>query len=270
MIGPIRTPSQQLVTVFGGTGFLGRHVVQALARRGYRIRVATPPAGARVFPPAAGERRPDPGRSRPICATRPRSPRAVAGADHVVNLVGILQEGGRQSFDDLQAKGPRLIAEAASPAANLVQVSAIGADRRSEAAYARSKAEGEAGLFEERPDAVIIRPSLHVRAPATASSTVSRRSPDCFRSCRSRAPIRACSRSSSAMWRKSSRARWTGSVPGGRVYELGGPEIRTLRDIVHFVLRGHRARAPSSCRFPRRSAGCRAASWVSSTRSPWA
>jgi len=241
MIAPIRTPSQQLVTVFGGTGFLGRHVVQALARRGYRVRVATRrPERAFFLQPLGGV-----GQIQAVQANmrdKASVARAVAGADHVVNLVGILQEGGRQTFDDLQAKGPRLIAEAASPTANLVQVSAIGADRRSEAAYARTKAEGEAALFEKRPDAVIIRPSLLFGA---GDSFFNR-----FAALARLLPVLPLVGADTRLQpvfvgdvaEVIARAV-EGSVPGGRVYELGGPEIRTLRDIVSFVLQATERRA---------------------------
>src|SRR5688572_16643411 len=158
MIGAIRTPAQQLVTVFGGSGFLGRYVVRALAKRGYRVIVAT------RRPDLAGHLQPfgTVGQIHAIQANLryPDSIRhAVAKADHVVNLVGILQEGGRQSFGALQAEGPRLIAQAAAPDARVVHVSAIGADAASESLYARSKAEGEAGLLAARSDATIVRPS---------------------------------------------------------------------------------------------------------------
>lgn len=234
MIAPIRTPAQQLVTVFGGTGFLGRQVVQALARRGYRIRVATRrPDRAFFLQPlgAVGQIYAVQANLRDAASVA----RAVAGADHVVNLVGILQEGGRQRFDVLQSQGPRLIAESAAPTANIVHVSAIGAHRQSEAAYGRSKAEGEAGLFEVRPDAVVIRPSLMFGPgdsffnrfaalarllpilPLTGADT---RLQPVFVGDVSEAIARAVD----------------GKVPGGRIYEAGGPQIRTLGEIVQYVL----------------------------------
>jgi uncharacterized protein YbjT (DUF2867 family) len=241
MIAPIRTPSQQLVTVFGGTGFLGRHVVQALARRGYRIRVATRrPERAFFLQPlgAVGQ----------IYATQAnlRDPasvaRAVAGADHVVNLVGILKESGRQTFDDLLAKGPRLIAESASPAANLVHVSAIGADHGSGASYARAKAAGEAAIFEKRPDAVIIRPSLLFGA---GDSFFNR-----FAALARLLPILPLVGAETRFQpvfvgdvAEAVARSVDGRVPAGRVYEAGGPEIRTLRDLVDFVLEATQRRA---------------------------
>ncbi len=150
-----------LVTVFGGSGFVGRHVVRALAKRGWRVR----PAVRR--PDLAGHLQPmgGVGQIMPVQANL-RYPdsvmRAVDGADAVVNLVGILYETGRQSFDAVQAEGPRAVATAAARAgiARLVQMSAIGADASSPAAYARTKAAGEAAVLAEVPSAVILRPSI--------------------------------------------------------------------------------------------------------------
>lgn len=158
---PVRATSAKLITIFGGSGFLGRHTVSALARRGYRIRVAV------RRPDLAGHLQPlgTVGQIHAIQANvrYPESvKRAVAGADAVVNLVGILYEAGRQRFDAVQTFGPRTIAEAAREegAAALVHVSAIGADKDSDIGYARSKGLGEAALLEAYPPAVVFRPSI--------------------------------------------------------------------------------------------------------------
>lgn len=155
------TQGSRLVTIFGGSGFVGRHLVRALARDGWRIRVAV--------------RRPDlAGHLQPLGAVgqihgvqanlryRDSVARAVHGADAVVNLVGILAESGRQSFQAVQAQGARIIAEEAAKAgiSNFVQLSAIGADADSPAAYARTKAAGEAAVLANIPGAVILRPSI--------------------------------------------------------------------------------------------------------------
>lgn len=153
--------NDRLVTVFGGSGFLGRNVVRALARRGWRVRVAC--------------RRPDlafhlqpigrVGQIMPVQANL-RYPASVAaalrGADAVVNLVGVLSEGGRQNFEAIHAFGAKAVASAAAEAgiANLVHVSAIGADAESDAAYARTKARGEAAVRAAVPSAIIVRPSV--------------------------------------------------------------------------------------------------------------
>jgi NADH dehydrogenase len=150
----------KLVTVFGGSGFLGRYVVRALAAEGYRVRVAC------RRPDLAGHLQPlgNVGQSHCVQANlryRWSIERAVDGADMVVNLVGILAETGKQTFDSVQARGAGWVAEAAAAAgAKLVQVSAIGADADSEADYARTKALGESLVQAANPDAIILRPSV--------------------------------------------------------------------------------------------------------------
>ena len=151
----------RLVTVFGGSGFLGRHVVRALAQRGWRIRIAS--------------RRPDlafhtqtTGRVGQIMAVQAnlRYPASVAAAlrdaSAVVNLVGILAEQGRQNFEAVHTFGTRAVTRAAKEAgiANLVHVSAIGADPDSASAYARSKGRAELIVRESDPSAIILRPSI--------------------------------------------------------------------------------------------------------------
>ncbi|WP_159593706.1 complex I NDUFA9 subunit family protein [Chelativorans xinjiangense] len=150
----------KLVTVFGGSGFVGRHVVQALTRRGYRVRVACRNPHAAVHVQPLGNM----GQVHAIQANlryRWSVDRAVDGADHVINLVGILYESGRQRFDAVQNFGARAVAEAARAAdAGLTQASAIGADLNSPAAYGRTKAEGEQAVLETVKNANIIRPSI--------------------------------------------------------------------------------------------------------------
>ena len=155
------TSPAKLVTVFGGSGFVGRHVVQALARRGYRVRAAV------RRPDLAGHLQPlgDVGQVTAVQANLRYGwsvERALQGADAVVNAVGILYEAGRQSFDAVQAFGPRAIGEAARAAGieNIVHISAIGADADSDIGYLHSKGLGEAGVLETVPDTVILRPSI--------------------------------------------------------------------------------------------------------------
>jgi uncharacterized protein YbjT (DUF2867 family) len=234
MIGAMRSPAQQLVTVFGGSGFLGRFVVGALAKRGYRILVATRrPDLANHLQPLGMV-----GQIHAVQANlrHPASIRhAAARADHVINLVGILQESGRQSFSGLQAEGPRLIAEAAAPDACIVHVSAIGADPASDSAYARTKAEGEAGLLAARPDAVVVRPSI-LFGPGDGFfnrfASLARTLPVL--------PLAGAETRFQPVYAgdvAEAVARGVdGAVPGGRIYELGGPEVRTLRELVQYVL----------------------------------
>ena len=153
--------NQKLVTVFGGSGFVGRYVVKALAERGYRIRVAC------RRPDLAGHLRPmgSVGQIQPVQANL-RYPdsveRALDGSSAVINLVGILYNAGRQNFDAVQARGSRAVAEAAKRAgiSTYVHMSAIGADAASDIDYHRTKAEGEAAALQNNPKSVIIRPSI--------------------------------------------------------------------------------------------------------------
>ena len=155
-----RSNAETLVTVYGGSGFLGRHVVRALAKRDYRIRVAV------RRPDLAGHLQPL-GRVGQIHAVQANlrhaaSVEAAARDAHVlINLVGILFERGRQRFDAVHAFGAEQVALAASAhGARLVHVSAIGADEHSPRAYARSKAEAERLVLAAQPQAVIMRPSI--------------------------------------------------------------------------------------------------------------
>ena len=150
----------RLVTVFGGSGFLGRHVVRALARRGYNVRVAV------RRPDLAGFLQPmgNVGQIVSVQANlrnRESVERCVAGSDHVVNLVGILFEKGCNSFDTVQLEGARAIAEACrAEGISMTQGSAIGADSAGASDYARTKGRAEDIVRETVPDATIIRPSI--------------------------------------------------------------------------------------------------------------
>jgi len=150
-----------LVTVLGGSGFVGRYAVRALAGDGWRIRAATrrPDLAGHLQPMGAV------GQIQPVQANL-RYPdsigRAVEGADAVVNLVGILIKSGAQTFHAVHVAGARAAAKAAKEAGakTFVHVSAIGADRASWGKYGRTKAAGEAAVLAEFPEAVILRPSL--------------------------------------------------------------------------------------------------------------
>jgi uncharacterized protein YbjT (DUF2867 family) len=152
---------QGLVTIFGGSGFLGAQVVRALAKRGLRVRVAVRNPGRAYRSRMLG----DVGQIE-IVQANIRNPasiaRAMDGAQACINLVGILHETGRQKFQSVQAMGARNLAEAATAAGvqRFVQVSAIGADPDSPSRYARTKAMGEAAVRELIPGAVILRPSI--------------------------------------------------------------------------------------------------------------
>ena len=156
-----RLDGDRLVTVFGGSGFLGRHTVRALARRGWRVRAAVrrPDLAGHLQPMGAV------GQIHPVQANvrfEDSVARAIEGADAVVNLVGILASGGRQTFDAVHVDGARAIGAAARRAGadTLIHVSAIGADQAATAHYARSKGAGEVAIREEFAGTIILRPSI--------------------------------------------------------------------------------------------------------------
>ncbi len=228
--------NNKLVTVFGGSGFVGRHVVRALAKRGYRVRVAVRrPDLAIHLQPLGGV-----GQIQAVQANlrfRWSVDRAVEGADHVINLVGILHEGGAQRFDAVQEFGARAIAEAARAAkAGLTHVSAIGADKDSDSDYARTKGLAEAAVLETVKDAVILRPSI-IFGPEDGFfnkfAAMARYSPMLpligggetkFQPVYVGDVAEAIARSVD------------GEVAGGKVYELGGPEVRTFKELMQEML----------------------------------
>ncbi len=228
--------NNKLVTVFGGSGFLGRHVVRALAKRGYRIRVAVRrPDLAIHLQPLGGV-----GQIQAVQANlrfRWSVDRAVEGAHHVVNLVGILHENGSQNFDSVQEFGARAIAEAARAAkAGLTHVSAIGADKDSKSDYARTKGMAEAAVLETVKTAVILRPSI-IFGPEDGFfnkfAAMARYSPVLpligggetrFQPVYVGDVAEAIARSVD------------GQVPGGKVYELGGSEVRSFKELMQETL----------------------------------
>jgi NADH dehydrogenase len=230
----LETP--KLVVVFGGSGFIGRHVVRALAMRGYRIRV-----GCRR-PDLAGHLQPlgNVGQIQPVQVNlrmRWSVDRAVQGADHVVNLVGILHESGRQRFTTVHQFGARAVAEAArAVGAGLTHVSALGADQNSESVYARTKALGEKAAFETVPDAVVLRPSVAF-GPEDAFfnrfAAMARVSPALpligggqtrFQPVYAADIAEAVARSVD------------GEAAAGQVYELGGPSVLTFKECMEELL----------------------------------
>ena len=227
---------ETLVTVFGGSGFLGRHVVRALANRQYRIRAAV------RRPELCGYLRPM-GRVGQIHAVQAnvRYPQSIAAAvrdaDIVVNLVGILFERGRQRFDAVQTNGAEAVALAAKDVdARLVHVSAIGADENSLSDYARSKAEGERRVLAADPAATVMRPSI-IFGPEddffnrfAALACLSPLLP---------LPGGGHTRFQPAFAGDVAEAiamGVDGSTKPGTIYELGGPDVRTFKDVMEFIL----------------------------------
>jgi NADH dehydrogenase len=229
-------PSETLVTVFGGSGFLGRHVVRALAKRGYRIRVAV------RRPDLAGHLQPL-GRVGQIHAVQAnlRYPASVEAATDeaaaVVNLVGILFERGRQRFDAIQSEGAQTVALAAAARGTpLVHVSAIGADAQAPSLYARSKAKGEALVLAAQPSAVILRPSIMFGPEDdffnrfAAIARLAPALPLIGGGHTLMQPVFAGDVAAAVV------AAFDGRARGGATYELGGPDVKSFKELMQFVL----------------------------------
>jgi NADH dehydrogenase len=228
-----RLDDRGMAAVFGGSGFVGRYAVAALAKQGWRVRAAVrrpdlagflQPAGmvGQVAPVQANVRYPD-----SVAA-------AVAGCKVVINTVGVLASGGRQTFKAVHGEGARTIARAAREAGaqHFVHFSAIGADAHSKSLYARSKAEGEAAVLEEFPDAIIIRPSI-VFGPEdqffNRFAAMARMSPflPLIGGGRTRfQPVYVGDLAAAVA------AAADGKVEGGMVYEAGGPEVLSFRELL--------------------------------------
>jgi uncharacterized protein YbjT (DUF2867 family) len=153
--------ARPVATIFGGSGFIGRYIVQRLARRGWILRIAVRRPDSALFLKPLG----DVGQITPMAANIRHDASvaaAIEGVDHVINLVGVLYENGPQRFAAVHAEGARRVASAARAAGvkRLLQMSALGADAGSPSLYARTKAEGEAMVREAFPEAVILRPSV--------------------------------------------------------------------------------------------------------------
>jgi NADH dehydrogenase len=230
--------SETLITLIGGSGFLGRHIVRSLAKKGYRIRVACrrPDLAGYVQPLGV------PGQVMPVQANvrYPDSLVAVCeGAHAVVNLTGVLYSAGAQSFDAIHVFGAEASAKAAKAvrAKLFIQTSAIGADAHSASAYAKTKAEGEARARANFPGAIVLRPSI-VFGPED----------DFFNR------FAAMARFSPALpliggGTTRFQPVFVGDVAqavtqlietglaSGRTYDLGGPEIMSFRQILEFTLR---------------------------------
>jgi NADH dehydrogenase len=231
-----KSNAETLITVFGGSGFLGRHVVRALAKRQYRIRVAV------RRPDLAGHLQPL-GRVGQIHAVqanvrnRPSVAAAVRGSGVVINLVGILFESGRQRFDAVQSFGAEGVAlAAAAHNARMVHVSAIGADEDSSAAYARAKRRGEELVLAATPEATIFRPSI-LFGPNddffNRFAGIARLSP--FLPLVGGGHTRFQPVFAGDVAQAIAKAV-DGATRPGAIYELGGPEVYTFRELMEFTL----------------------------------
>lgn len=233
----------QLVTIYGGSGFVGRYIARRMAKAGWRVRVAVRRPNEAIFVKPYGVV----GQVEPVlCNIRDDASVAqvMMGADAVVNCVGILAKQGKNTFDAVQAEGAARVARIASQQGvkKMVHVSAIGADADSKSDYARTKAEGEAGVLQHMPDAVILRPSI-IFGPEdqffNRFASMSRLGPVL--------PVVGASTRFQPVYvddvaKAAERALTRDAKPG--FYELGGPDIctfRALMDIMLDVIRRRRA-----------------------------
>ncbi|QBL94822.1 hypothetical protein KSAC_26360 [Komagataeibacter saccharivorans] len=234
--------TRRVATVFGGSGFVGRHVVQRLAQAGYVVRVA-----ARAATSAAGLRMlGDVGQIVPIVASITEEAACVAaieGSELVINLVGILSPHGAATFDAIHVQGAGRVARlcAAAGVGRLVHVSALGTTMDSPSAYARSKAAGEAAVSQYMPEAVIVRPSLIFGQEGSF--------PNMFARMARMLPVMPVYAGATRF-----QPVWVGDVAegivriaaggedmAGAIFEFGGPRILTMRQIVAWAARwaGH-------------------------------
>lgn len=228
----------KVVTVFGGSGFLGRHVTRALAKRGYRVRAAVRRPDLAHHLQTLG----DVGQIAAVQANLRHKwsvERAVEGADAAINLVGILFEGGKQGFESVQEQGARHVAQACkAEGIPLVHVSAIGADSDGEASYARSKGRGENWVRDTLDDdAIIMRPSI-VFGPEdnffNQFAAMARYAPAL--------PLIGGGKTNfqpvyvGDVAEAIARAI-DGQLKGGTTYELGGPEVMSFRKCLEEMLK---------------------------------
>jgi uncharacterized protein YbjT (DUF2867 family) len=227
-----------LVTIFGGSGFVGGQIVRALAKQGWRIRVAVRKPWRAYRLRLLG----DVGQIE-IVQANVRAPetveRALEGAEAVVYAVGVLFESGRQTYQSVQAEGPRTVAEAAARlgVGKFVLLSAIGADAGSASAYARTKAEGEAAVRAAIPAAVILRPSV-VFGPEdqffnrfAAMAVLSPALPLLGGGETRMQPVLVAD-----VARATARAL-ADPATAGRTYELGGPTVYSFRQLMEITLK---------------------------------
>lgn len=231
------TLRDEMITVFGASGFIGRYVVRRLAKAGYRVRAATRrPHLAHELKPmgVVGQVQLIQANLRDEDSVR----RAVDGAAGVINLVGILFEGGRQTFESLQAQGAGLVARAAAEAGveRFVHISAIGADEDSKSKYARTKALGERAVREALPSATILRPSI-VFGPEDEFFNK-------FADMARFAPALPLIGGGATKFQpvycddvaECALKALDGGAYAGRTYELGGPSVYSFKELMQFIL----------------------------------
>lgn len=224
----------KLVTIYGGSGFLGRYIARRMAKKGWRVRVAVRRPNEALFVKPYGAV----GQLEPVfCNIRDDASvrAAMQGADAVVNCVGTFEKGGPNNFEAVQAEGAGRIARIAAEehVATLVHVSAIGADAEAESDYARTKAEGEAAVRKHFPSATILRPSV-MFGPEDGFynrfASMSRLGPvlALFGGNTRFQPVYVDNVAEAAV------AGIEGRASG--LYELGGPDVATFRELMQQML----------------------------------
>lgn len=224
----------KLVTIYGGSGFVGRHIARRMAKEGWLVRVAVRRPNEAMFVKPYGAV----GQVEPVfCNIRDDASvaAAMAGADAVVNCVGVLGEHRKNTFDAVQAEGAGRIARLAAEAgvSTMVHVSAIGADAESDSGYARTKAAGEAAVVAHMPDAMILRPSI-VFGPDDGFfnrfASMSRMGPVL--------PVVGAETRFQPVYvddvAKAAVMGIKGEATG--LYELGGPDVATMRELMQTML----------------------------------
>ncbi len=228
---------KQLITIFGGSGFLGRHLVRVLAREGYRIRVAVRrPELALHLQPLGSV-----GQVHAVQANinnKASVQYAVTGSDFVINLTGILYQSGKQSFKNIHQKGAGIVAEASrlAGAKSFVHVSAIGASLKSGSRYAKTKALGEKAVLEEFPASVILRPSVIFGPEDQFFNKFAE-----MALCSPALPLIGGGKTKFQPVYVGDVALaissvLSGKAEKGKIYELGGPEIMTLKEVMKKTL----------------------------------
>ena len=224
----------KLVTIYGGSGFVGRYIARRLAQKGWRVRVAGRYPNEAMFVKPYGAV----GQVEPVfCNIRDDASVAsvMHGASAVVNCVGVIDEIGKNTFAAVQAEGAERIARIASEAGvtSMVHISAIGADADSESEYARSKAAGEAGVLAHMPDAMILRPSIIFGMEDeffNRFAGMSRFGPVL--------PVVGAETKFQPVYVDDVAAAAVIGVEGGAsgIYELGGPDVETFRELMTRML----------------------------------
>ena len=224
----------KLVTIYGGSGFIGRYIVRRLAKEGWRVRVAVRRPNEAMFVKPYGTV----GQVEPVlCNIRDDASVAAVmqGADAVVNCVGLLAESGKNKFDAVQAIGAGRVARAAAAAGiqTMVHISAIGADAESSSEYAQSKAQGEANVLEHMPNAMILRPSIVFGAEDkffNRFASLSRMGPIL--------PVVGADTKFQPVYVDDVAAAAVKGVLGEAqgVYEVGGPDVASFRELMQKML----------------------------------